>query len=59
MNKGRFESFSDSVFAFAITLLVLGFALPAFRTQPTEEQLRHSILVLWPNLVAYALSFPG
>ena len=57
MNKARFESFSDSVFAFAITLLVLGFALPAFRAQPTEEQLRHSILVLWPNLVAYALSF--
>ena len=57
MNKARFESFSDSVFALAITLLVLWLALPAFRTQPTEAQLRLSILVLWPNLVAYALSF--
>ena len=29
MSKARFEAFSDGVFAFAITLLVLGFALPA------------------------------
>ena len=57
MNKGRFEAFSDSVFAFAITLLVLGFMLPAFRTPPSEDQLRHAILDLWPNLIAYALSF--
>ena len=27
MNKGRFESFSDGVFAFAITLLILGILL--------------------------------
>ena len=57
MNKGRFESFSDSVFAFAITLLVLGFTLPVFQTLPTEAQLRHAIVDLWPNLIAYALSF--
>lgn len=57
MSKGRFESFSDSVFAFAITLLVLGFSLPAFRAPPTEQQLRAAILDLWPNLIAYALSF--
>lgn len=57
MNKGRFESFSDAVFAFAITLLVLGFTLPAFRTPPTEGQLLRAVLDLWPNLIAYALSF--
>jgi len=57
MNKGRFESFSDGVFAFAITLLVLGFMLPAFKAVPTETELRHAILQLWPNLIAYALSF--
>ncbi len=28
MNKMRFEAFSDGVFAFAITLLILGVALP-------------------------------
>jgi uncharacterized membrane protein len=57
MSKGRFEAFSDSVFAFAITLLVLGFSLPQFRTPPTEQQLRAAIVDLWPNLIAYALSF--
>ncbi len=57
MSKGRFEAFSDGVFAFAITLLVLGFSLPAFRAPPTEQQLRNAILDLWPNLIAYGLSF--
>ena len=34
MNKGRFGAFSDSVYAFAITLLILGIALPAFENPP-------------------------
>ena len=57
MSKARFEAFSDSVFAFAITLLVLGIALPEFRSPPPEGALRHALLGLWPNLLAYALSF--
>jgi uncharacterized membrane protein len=56
MNKGRFEAFSDSVFAFAITLLILGIALPAMR-DPSELVLRRALLRLWPDLVAFALSF--
>jgi uncharacterized membrane protein len=56
MNKGRFESFSDSVFAFAITLLILAIALPVLRN-PSERDLRDAILALWPNLIAFALSF--
>jgi uncharacterized membrane protein len=59
MNKARFEAFSDGVFAFAITLLVLGFVLPTFKPPeyPTEANLLHALLKLWPNLVAYLLSF--
>jgi len=58
MNKARFEAFSDDVFAFAVTLLVLGIALPEFRNPPpAEAQLAHALLYLWPNLLAYALSF--
>lgn len=57
MNKARFEAFSDGVFAFAITLLILGVALPAFKTVPSESELRAALLGLWPNVVAYALSF--
>ncbi|MHB8486556.1 MAG: TMEM175 family protein [Candidatus Acidiferrales bacterium] len=58
MNKVRFEAFSDSVFAFAITLLILGIALPAFKNPPpSERELAHALLRLWPNLLAYVLSF--
>ena len=57
MDKSRFEAFSDGVFAFAITLLILGIALGPFREVPTEAQLAHRLLSLWPNLLAYFLSF--
>ena len=56
MNKSRFEAFSDGVFAFAITLLVLGFALPVIRLT-SDQELTAALLSLWPNLIAYALSF--
>jgi len=36
MNKGRVEAFSDSVFAFAITPLILGIALPELKN-PTPS----------------------
>ena len=53
MNKGRFEAFSDAVFAFAITLLALGFVLPEIKRQPpAEAELVDGLLRLWPNLVA-------
>ncbi|MGH9352346.1 MAG: TMEM175 family protein [Terriglobia bacterium] len=57
MSKARFEAFSDSVFAFAITLLILGIALPAFKNPPSDRDLTHALLRLWPSLLAYALSF--
>ena len=56
MNKARFEAFSDGVFAFAITLLVLGFVLPDLHGA-TNRTLTFALLRLWPNLLAYALSF--
>ncbi|MBV8117208.1 MAG: DUF1211 domain-containing protein, partial [Candidatus Eremiobacteraeota bacterium] len=57
MNKERFEAFSDGVFAFAITLLILGIVLPPFKALPSEAQLRAALVGLWPNGLAYALSF--
>lgn len=56
MNKARFESFSDGVFAFAITLLILGIVLPVMH-DPSEAELRQAIFSLWPNFIAFALSF--
>ena len=57
MNKARFESFSDAVFAFAITLLVLGIGLPEFQHPPTDSELARSLFALWPRVLAYVLSF--
>jgi uncharacterized membrane protein len=56
MSKSRFEAFSDGVFAFAITLLVLGFALPEVRVT-TNAELTAKLIALWPNGLAYVLSF--
>ena len=56
MNKARFEAFSDGVFAFAITLLILGIALPEAH-YATNHDLTAALLHLWPNVIAYALSF--
>jgi uncharacterized membrane protein len=56
VNKARFEAFSDGVFAFAFTLLALGFVLPELHA-PSNRELTAALLQLWPNLIAYFLSF--
>jgi uncharacterized membrane protein len=56
VNKSRFEGFSDGVFAFAITVLVLGLALPQVRFS-SERALTSALLALWPNVIAFVLSF--
>jgi uncharacterized membrane protein len=50
----RLETFSDGVFAIAITLLVLEIAVPHLE-QP--GQLGQALLDLWPSYIAYATSF--
>jgi uncharacterized membrane protein len=52
VNKERIETFSDGVFAIAITLLVLTIA------QPTDyRSLGHELADKWPSLAAYVVSF--
>jgi uncharacterized membrane protein len=36
---------------------VLGFVLPVFTTPPSESLMRSALVHMWPNLVAYFLSF--
>jgi uncharacterized membrane protein len=51
LDKGRMEGFSDGVFAFAITLLVLDLAI-----HPPGGPLRQ-LFHGWPSYVAYLVSF--
>jgi uncharacterized membrane protein len=54
MGTSRLESFSDGVIAVAITLLVLGIAVPA----PTpKHSLAYELAQRWPEFAAYATSF--
>ena len=57
MGKGRFEAFSDGVFAIAITLLVLEFHLPDPRPGIAEGGLPTALLSLWPQYLVYVASF--
>lgn len=51
LDKGRMEAFSDGVFGFAATLLVVGIML-----HPPGTPL-HQVLRAWPAFVAYMISF--
>jgi len=53
----RFKGFSDGVFAIAITLLVLKFALPPLPLKPTVAQEANAVLVIWPQYLVYAIGF--
>ncbi len=56
MNKSRVESFSDGVFAFAITLLVLGFRTPDLKAAD-DAALTRALIGQLPQLLPYITSF--
>ena len=56
MGKGRFEAFSDGVFAIAITLLILEIHLPEAGTLNNDQMLQY-LAHLWPQLLTYITSF--
>jgi uncharacterized membrane protein len=53
----RLGALSDGVFAFAMTLLVLGLRTPAASLVHTEGGLWHALARLGPSAVTYAMSF--
>jgi len=57
LSKGRFEAFSDGVFAIAITLLVLEFHLPALGSAPSHADQVHALAGIWPQYIVYVASF--
>ena len=56
MNKARLESFSDGVFAFAITLLVLGFQVPDLKFAD-DHALGSALIAQLPQILPYLTSF--
>jgi uncharacterized membrane protein len=56
MNKARLEAFSDGVFGFAITLLVLGVQAPSLKAV-NDAELRSALLQALSQLVPYVTSF--
>jgi len=53
----RVETFSDGVFAIAITLLVLEFKVPHLAPEAGSADLFRALLKLWPSMVAFLGSF--
>ena len=53
LQTGRLESFSDGVFAIAVTLLVLDIAVPVH----AGRDLLPAVANLWPSYLAYVVSF--
>jgi uncharacterized membrane protein len=55
-DRSRFLAFSDGVFAFAATLLVVSLAAPVLK-RGEISRLTGDLLALWPQALAYAISF--
>lgn len=53
----RFVSFSDAIFAFSMTLLVLSIAVPVIAPNRVATDLQPSVLAKWPEVLQYVISF--
>jgi len=54
---GRVEAFSDGLFAFAITLLVLNLKVPDAADLSADHGLLGALRAQWPSYLAYLISF--
>ena len=58
LGKHRIEALSDSIFAFAMTLLVLDVKIPRIpEAQVTQGFLEQTLLGLWPKFLSFVISF--
>lgn len=51
------SDFSNNIFGFAATLLIVSITLPTIPPADVEAQLPSVLVGLWPNILAYTLSF--
>jgi uncharacterized membrane protein len=53
----RITALADGVFAIVMTLLVLGVEVPRVPDEQIGDRLVHEVLLLWPRIAAYVVSF--
>ena len=56
LSTTRIAAFSDSVFAFAATLLALNIKVPDVLPTELTTELRRQVLHLWPQVLSYMMS---
>jgi uncharacterized membrane protein len=60
-NKGRLETLTDGVFAIIMTILVFNVSVPELilfaEGEYTSERLTDRLMELWPDILAYVVSF--
>ncbi|HEU4401197.1 MAG TPA: TMEM175 family protein [Candidatus Polarisedimenticolia bacterium] len=57
LGKTRIEALTDGMFAIVMTLLVLDIKVPAVARATASEELPYGLLLLWPKILSYAISF--
>ena len=53
----RITGLADGVFGIVMTLLVLGVEVPQVPDEEIADRLLHEVLLLWPRIAAYVVSF--
>jgi uncharacterized membrane protein len=60
-SKGRLETLTDGVFAIIMTILVFNISVPELilftEGEHAEERLSNKFASLWPDILAYIISF--
>ena len=61
LSKGRLETLTDGVFAIIMTILVFNISVPELilstEGEHAEERLSNKLASLWPDILAYIISF--
>ncbi len=57
LGKSRIEALSDGVFSITMTLLVLKLEVPPVMHHASNEDMRDTILAMWPAFATYVITF--
>lgn len=57
VDPGSLNDFSNGIFAFAATLLIINITLPPIPPEEAEFRLPTELIELWPKITSYIISF--